>query len=70
MAAAQDFLRKTFYDIPTVPTVGKARLAHSVSTGWAFRMGVQFLLCRIAPTGALPKDHAVFPSCSKDSCVP
>lgn len=30
---------KIFYDIPDVHTLGKARLAHSVMTGWAFRMG-------------------------------
>lgn len=61
---------KIFYDIPDVHTLGKARLAHSVMTGWAFRMGVQFPLCRIAPAGALLKDHAVFPSCSKNPGVP
>ena len=59
------FLRHTYRIV-----VGKARLAHSVSTGWAFRMGVQVPLCRIAPAGALLKHYAVFPSCSEDSGVP
>ena len=39
-AAGQAWLQhKIFYDIPTVHTVGKARSAHPVPTGWAFRMG-------------------------------